>query len=86
MTEAFETSVLDAFTLVQALPRLNGSLVFLSSVAARTSCPTIRHLGRQIGTGRIRSRLGTDLAPKVRVNVVIHSHSNGNGACDGGRR
>ena len=37
MLEAYKTSVLDAFTLIQALlPRLSGSVVLFSSVAART--------------------------------------------------
>ena len=42
MLEAYQTNVLDAFTLIQALlPRLEGSVVFISSVAATTGCPVI---------------------------------------------
>ena len=40
MLEAYQTSVLDAFTAIQGLlPRLDGSIALLSSVAARTGLP-----------------------------------------------
>ena len=40
MLEAYKSSVLDAFSLIQALlPRLSGSIVLFSSVAARTGLP-----------------------------------------------
>ncbi len=72
MTEAFQTNVLDAFTLVQALlPRLNGSLVFLSSVAARTGLPNHCAISAaKSGLEGFAVALAADLAPKVRVNVV----------------
>ena len=72
MTEAFQTNVLDAFTLIQALlPRLNGSLVFLSSVAARTGLPNHCAISAaKSGLEGFAVALAADLAPKVRVNVV----------------
>lgn len=72
MIEAFQTNVLDAFTLVQALlPRLNGSLVFLSSVAARTGLPNHCAISAaKSGLEGFAVALAADLAPKVRVNVV----------------
>ncbi len=72
MIEAFQTSVLDAFTLIQSLlPRLDGSIVLLSSVAARTGLPN--HCAISSAKSALEGfaiALAADLAPKVRVNVV----------------
>lgn len=72
MTEAFETSVLDAFVLIQSLlPRLGGSIILLSSVAARTGLPN--HCAISSAKSALEGfalALAADLAPKIRVNVV----------------
>ena len=72
MLEAYQTSVLDAFTAIQALlPRLNGSVALLSSVAARTGLPN--HCAISAAKSALEGfaiALAADLAPKVRVNVV----------------
>lgn len=72
MLEAYETSVLDAFTAIQSLlPRLNGSIALLSSVAARTGLPN--HCAISAAKSALEGfaiALAADLAPKVRVNVV----------------
>ena len=72
MLEAYQTSVLDAFTLVQALlPRLDGSVVFISSVAATTGLPSHCAISAaKSGLEGFALALSADLAPKVRVNVV----------------
>ena len=72
MLEAYQTSVLDAFTLIQALlPRLEGSIVFLSSVAAGTGLPSHCAISAaKAGLEGFAIALAADLAPKVRVNVV----------------
>ena len=72
MLEAYQTSVLDAFTAIQALlPRLEGSVALLSSVAARTGLPN--HCAISAAKSALEGfaiALAADLAPKVRVNVV----------------
>ena len=72
MLEAYQTSVLDAFTAIQALlPRLDGSIALLSSVAARTGLPN--HCAISAAKSALEGfaiALAADLAPKVRVNVV----------------
>ena len=72
MLEAYKTSVLDAFTIVQALlPRLEGSIVFLSSVAAGTGLPSHCAISAaKSGLEGFAVALAADLAPKVRVNVI----------------
>ena len=72
MLEAYQTSVLDAFTLIQALlPRLEGSVVFISSVAATTGLPSHCAISAaKSGLEGFAIALAADLAPKVRVNVV----------------
>lgn len=72
MLEAYQTSVLDAFTLIQALlPRLDGSVVFISSVAATTGLPSHCAISAaKSGLEGFAIALAADLAPKVRVNVV----------------
>lgn len=72
MLEAYQTSVLDAFTLIQALlPRLEGSMVFISSVAATTGLPSHCAISAaKSGLEGFAIALAADLAPKVRVNVV----------------
>ena len=72
MMEAYQTNVLDAFKLIQALlPRLNGSITFLSSVAARTGLPNHCAISAaKSGLEGFAVALAADLAPKVRVNVV----------------
>jgi len=76
MEEAYRTNVLDAFKLIQSiLPRLtqneNGSIVFLSSVAASTGLAN--HCAISSAKSALEGfsiALAADLAPKVRVNVV----------------
>ena len=76
MEEAYRTNVLDAFKLIQSiLPRLtqneNGSIVFISSVAASTGLPN--HCAISAAKSALEGfsvALAADLAPKVRVNVV----------------
>ena len=72
MLEAYQTSVLDAFSAIQSLlPRLSGSIVLLSSVAARTGLPN--HCAISAAKSALEGfaiALAADLAPKVRVNVV----------------
>ena len=72
MLDAYKTSVLDAFTLVQSLlPKLSGSIAFLSSVAARTGLPSHCAISAaKSGLEGFAIALAADLAPKVRVNVV----------------
>lgn len=72
MLEAYQTSVLDAFTLIQSiLPRLEGSVVFISSVAAGTGLPSHCAISAaKSGLEGFAIALAADLAPKVRVNVV----------------
>ena len=72
MLDAYKTSVLDAFTLIQSLlPKLNGSIAFLSSVAARTGLPSHCAISAaKSGLEGFAIALAADLAPKVRVNVV----------------
>ena len=76
MEEAYRTNVLDAFKLIKSiLPRLtqneNGSIVFISSVAASTGLPN--HCAISAAKSALEGfsvALAADLAPKVRVNVV----------------
>ena len=72
MMEAYQTSVLDAFTVIQSLlTRLEGSITMLSSVAARTGLPN--HCAISAAKSALEGfaiALAADLAPKVRVNVV----------------
>ena len=72
MLQAYQTSVLDAFTVIQSLlPRLEGSIALLSSVAARTGLPN--HCAISAAKSALEGfaiALAADLAPKVRVNVV----------------
>ena len=76
MEEAYRTNVLDAFKLIQSiLTRLiqneNGSIVFISSVAASTGLPN--HCAISAAKSALEGfsiALAADLAPKVRVNVV----------------
>ena len=72
MLDAYKTSVLDAFTLIQSLmPRLEGSIALLSSVAARTGLPNHCAISAaKSGLEGFAIALAADLAPKVRVNVV----------------
>ena len=72
MLEAYKTSVLDAFTLIQALlPRLSGSVVLFSSVAARTGLPNHCAISAaKSGLEGFAIALASELAPKVRVNVI----------------
>ncbi len=76
MIEAYRTNVLDAFILIQSLlPRLgrneNGSIAFLSSVAARSGLPN--HCAISTAKSALEGfaiALAADLAPNIRVNVV----------------
>ena len=72
MMEAYHTSVLDAFRVIQALlTKLDGSIVLLSSVAARTGLPN--HCAISAAKSALEGfavGLAADLAPSVRVNVV----------------
>lgn len=72
MMEAYQTSVLDAFVVIQSLlPRLEGSVTLLSSVAARSGLPN--HCAISAAKSALEGfaiALAADLAPKVRVNVV----------------
>ena len=72
MLEAYKTSVLDAFTLIQAiLPKLSGSVVLFSSVAARTGLPNHCAISAaKSGLEGFAIALAAELAPKVRVNVI----------------
>ena len=73
MLEAYQTSVVDAFTLIQALlPKLqNSSIVLISSVAAGTGLPNHCAISAaKSGLEGFALALAADLAPKVRVNVV----------------
>ena len=72
MMEAYKTSVLDAFTLIQVLlPRLSGSVVLFSSVAARTGLPNHCAISAaKSGLEGFAIALAAELAPKVRVNVI----------------
>ena len=72
MLNAYKTSVLDAFILIQSLlPRLEGSIALLSSVAARTGLPNHCAISAaKSGLEGFAIALAADLAPKVRVNVV----------------
>ena len=72
MLNAYKTSVLDAFILIQSLlPRLKGSIALLSSVAARTGLPNHCAISAaKSGLEGFAIALAADLAPKVRVNVV----------------
>lgn len=72
MLEAYKTSVLDAFTLVQSLlTKLDGSVVFISSVAASAGLPNHCAISAaKSGLEGFALALAADLAPKVRVNVV----------------
>ena len=71
--EAYQTSVLDAFTLIQALlPKLSGSIVLFSSVAARTGLPNHCAISAaKSGLEGFGIALAAELAPKVRVNVSL---------------
>ena len=72
MLEAYQTSVLDAFVAIQGLlPRIEGSIALLSSVAARTGLPN--HCAISAAKSALEGfaiALAADLAPKTRVNVV----------------
>ena len=73
MLEAYQTSVVDAFTLIQALlPKLqNSSIVLISSVAAGTGLPNHCAISAaKSGLEGFALALAADLAPKVRVNVI----------------
>ncbi|HAW97764.1 MAG TPA: hypothetical protein DCX67_04445 [Opitutae bacterium] len=72
MLEAYKTNVLDAFVTIQSLlPKIEGSIVLLSSVAARTGLPN--HCAISAAKSALEGfavALAADLAPKTRVNVV----------------
>lgn len=72
MLEAYKTSVLDAFIAIQGLlPRIEGSIALVSSVAARTGLPN--HCAISAAKSALEGfaiALAADLAPKTRVNVV----------------
>ena len=70
--EAYQTNVLHAFTLIQALlPKLSGSIVLFSSVAARTGLPNHCAISAaKSGLEGFGIALAAELAPKVRVNLV----------------
>ena len=73
MLEAYQTSVVDAFTIIQALlPKLaNSSIVLISSVAAGTGLPNHCAISAaKAGLEGFALALSADLAPKTRVNVV----------------
>jgi 3-oxoacyl-[acyl-carrier protein] reductase len=73
MLEAYQTSVVDAFTLIQALlPKLtDSSIVLISSVAAGIGLPNHCAISAaKAGLEGFALALAADLAPKVRVNVV----------------
>ena len=73
MLEAYETSVIDAFRLIQALlPKLTGSsIVLISSVAAGTGLPNHCAISAaKAGLEGFALALAADLAPKTRVNAV----------------
>ena len=72
MLETYQTSVLDAFTLIQAiLPKLAGSIVLFSSVAARTGLPNHCAISAaKSGLEGFGIALAAELAPKVRVNLI----------------
>lgn len=73
MLEAYKTSVLDAFTLIQTLlPKLqNSSIVLISSVAAGIGLPNHCAISAaKSGLEGFALALAADLAPKTRVNVV----------------
>ena len=73
MLEAYQTSVVDAFTLIQALlPKLaDSSIVLISSVAAGTGLPNHCAISAaKAGLEGFALALSADLAPKTRVNVV----------------
>ena len=64
--EAYQTSVLDAFVVIQSLlPRLEGSVTLLSSVAARSGLPN--HCAISAAKSALEGfaiALAADLAPK----------------------
>lgn len=70
--EAYQTNVLDAFTLIQSLlPKLSGSIVLFSSVAARTGLPNHCAISAaKSGLEGFGIALAAELAPKVRVNLI----------------
>ena len=73
MLEAYQTNVVDAFTLIQALlPKLaNSSIILISSVAAGTGLPNHCAISAaKAGLEGFALALSADLAPKTRVNVV----------------
>lgn len=73
MLEAYKTSVLDAFTLIQTLlPKLqDSSIVLISSVAAGMGLPNHCAISAaKSGLEGFALALAADLAPKTRVNVV----------------
>ena len=73
MLEAYKTSVLDAFTLIQTLlPKLqDSSIVLISSVAASMGLPNHCAISAaKSGLEGFALALAADLAPKTRVNVV----------------
>lgn len=71
--EAYQTNVVDAFGLIQALlPKLtDSSIVLISSVAAGTGLPNHCAISAaKAGLEGLALALAADLAPKTRVNVV----------------
>ena len=73
MLDAYQTNVIDAFVLIQALlPKLtNSSIVLISSVAAGTGLPNHCAISAaKAGLEGFALALAADLAPKTRVNVV----------------
>ena len=73
MLEAYQTNVVDAFGLIQALlPKLtDSSIVLISSVAAGTGLPNHCAISAaKAGLEGFALALAADLAPKTRVNVV----------------
>jgi NAD(P)-dependent dehydrogenase (short-subunit alcohol dehydrogenase family) len=73
MLDAYQTSVIDAFILIQALlPKLtDSSIVLISSVAAGTGLPNHCAISAaKAGLEGFALALAADLAPKTRVNVV----------------
>ena len=73
MLEAYQTNVVDAFGLIQALlPKLRtSSIVLISSVAAGTGLPNHCAISAaKAGLEGFALALAADLAPETRVNVV----------------
>ena len=74
MLETYQTSVLDAFTLIQAiLPKLAGSIVLFSSVAARTGLPNHCAISAaKSGLEGFGIALAAELAPGRPIDEIEH--------------